>query len=204
MTSHSSSQLFQLYSKHAPDWHGNVTKLGYPDAYAHLFSLCPALAGGAAVLDVGTGSGAFAQAQATFAPTCATFTLMDNNAEMLDAAHRTAASFAQTTTLVKSEIGAPLGQFDRIICAHVIEHLPAPLAALDWFYKSLKPGGHLVMAVSRPHWCTSLIAWKWGHRAFRPAQVRSMLTSVRFEAPKAIPFPAGPPRRTSCGYVVGK
>lgn len=41
------------------------------------------------------------------------------------------------------------GFFDAIVCLHVVEHLERPRAALDEFYRILKPGGSLV--IETPH-----------------------------------------------------
>lgn len=41
----------------------------------------------------------------------------------------------------------PTGSFDVVICHHVLEHLPAPLAALEGFHRLLRPGGRLLLAV---------------------------------------------------------
>lgn len=190
----------QLYVQHAPRWHQRVSKLGYPAAYAHLMAQLPPLREGATVLDIGTGSAAFADAFAAQAPRSCRITLADPHQEMLDQARQTARPWRQEVHLTQASLGDPLGEFDVILCAHVLEHLDIR-PALDWLFNSLRPGGTLVLALSRPHWCTALIRWRWGHRAYTPAQVQALLADAGFSDIAPHPFPAGPPYRTSHGYI---
>lgn len=50
-----------------------------------------------------------------------------------------------TMVAVEPNDDTPLpGLYDTIFCLEVFEHLPRPLAALEHFHRSLKPGGHLI------------------------------------------------------------
>ncbi|RVT87254.1 methyltransferase domain-containing protein [Rhodobacteraceae bacterium CCMM004] len=194
--------LAQRYEAAAPTWEGKIARLGYPTAYAHLIEAAPV---SGRVLDIGCGSGALAAAAlARHGPRIAALTLADPSAGMLaDAARRFAAAPVPVRT-VRAGIGAPAfapGAADTILCAHVIEHLDDPAAALRWLAGRLAPGGRLVLAVSRPHWCTALLRWVWGHRAYRPDAVLAMLAAAGLTGARPVPFPAGPPSRTSCGYL---
>ncbi|MBA3782031.1 methyltransferase domain-containing protein [Nocardioides sp. InS609-2] len=50
------------------------------------------------------------------------------------------------------------GEFDRIVAAEVLEHIPADIAAIHEMVRVLRPGGTL--AVSVPRWLPEIINWK--------------------------------------------
>jgi SAM-dependent methyltransferase len=91
--------------------------------------------------------------------------------------------------------------YDVVLVAHVIEHLPDTDAALRWILTRLRPGGRLYLSASRPHWCTAILRWKWGHRAFRPEDFVARLSRAGFAEIRHVPYSAGPPSRTSAGYA---
>ncbi|GAB7003900.1 class I SAM-dependent methyltransferase [Nocardioides sp. AN3] len=50
------------------------------------------------------------------------------------------------------------GEFDRIIAAEVLEHIPADIQAITELVRVLRPGGTL--AVSVPRWFPEIVNWK--------------------------------------------
>ena len=50
------------------------------------------------------------------------------------------------------------GEFDRIIAAEVLEHIPADIQAIEELVRVLRPGGTL--AVSVPRWFPEVVNWK--------------------------------------------
>ncbi len=50
------------------------------------------------------------------------------------------------------------GEFDRIIAAEVLEHIPADIQAIEELVRVLRPGG--TMAVSVPRWFPEIVNWK--------------------------------------------
>jgi len=50
------------------------------------------------------------------------------------------------------------GEFDRIIAAEVLEHIPADIQAIQELVRVLRPGGTL--AVSVPRWFPEVVNWK--------------------------------------------
>ncbi|WP_104106582.1 methyltransferase domain-containing protein [Nocardioides sp. 616] len=50
------------------------------------------------------------------------------------------------------------GEFDRVVAAEVLEHIPADIQAIQELVRVLRPGGTL--AVSVPRWLPEIINWK--------------------------------------------
>lgn len=50
------------------------------------------------------------------------------------------------------------GEFDRIIAAEILEHIPADIQAINELVRVLRPGGTL--AVSVPRWFPEIVNWK--------------------------------------------
>jgi SAM-dependent methyltransferase len=50
------------------------------------------------------------------------------------------------------------GEFDRIVAAEVLEHIPADIQAIEELARVLRPGGTL--AVSVPRWFPEVVNWK--------------------------------------------
>jgi len=191
--------LGRVYDAAAAGWQTGIAKLGFPEAYRDLMRHVPH-GNDRSVLDVGTGSGAFADAWVAVHGTPAQLVLTDLSPAMLDVA---AVRFPEARCLC-APVGAPVPDLppqEVVLCAHVIEHLDDPEAALVWMGGLLRPGGTLVLALSRPHWCTALVRWRWGNAAFDPETACQMLARAGFDHITAHPFVAGPPSRVSCGYV---
>ena len=191
--------LRHVYDAAATGWQDGIARLGFLDAYAGLMQVAPD-APHPRVMDVGTGTGAFAAAWVAAKGPPHSLTLLDLSPAMLEAA----AARLRADHLIAAPVGAPLADLppqDVILCAHVIEHLDDPHAALTWLHRHLVPGGTLVLALSKPHWCTALVRWRWGNAAYAPGPARQMLLHAGFDAITTHPFPSGPPSRVSCGYV---
>ncbi|MEM8632638.1 MAG: class I SAM-dependent methyltransferase [Pseudomonadota bacterium] len=190
--------LTSAYDAAAGTWQDTVARLGYPGAYAHLLAQVP-VPQNARVLDVGCGPGTFSRVLLDRQPT-AQIDLLDPSAAMLGEAQRRLGRCARP---ILGGVGTDrtVGGYDVVLCAHVTEHLPDPEGALFWMAGQLTPGGVLLAAISRPHWCTALLRWKWGHRAFAPQDALAMLRKAGFADARHIPFRAGPPSRTSAGYI---
>ena len=50
------------------------------------------------------------------------------------------------------------GEFDRVVAAEVLEHIPADIQAIDELVRVLRPGG--TMAVTVPRWFPEVVCWK--------------------------------------------
>ena len=75
-----------------------------------------------------------------------------------------------------TDIPAPAGSFDAILCSEVLEHVPEPTKAFDEFARLLKPGGPLLLTapfapivhMAPYHYCTGFSRyWYEYHLALR-------------------------------------
>lgn len=195
--------LSSLYAQFSHRWHSDITRLGYPAAYDELMAALPATTSTPTVLDAGCGTGALAQAWLKTNQPHSALHLLDSSEDMLFQA-RSNLSQVPNTTFHQDILGTaviPENSCDLLLSAHVIEHLDAPQDGLNWFASRLRKGGQIALSISKPHWCTALVRWRWGHKAFSPQQVHNMLTTTGFTNIQTVPFSKGPPSRTSCGYI---
>ena len=105
------------------------------------------------VADIGTGSGALAEAYLAAGASTRSMTLLDPSEAMLRDAVDRLQDYPTAFRPVHAEAGGdvlPETAFDRVLMAHVLEHLEDPHAMLGWLYTRLKPGGQRAMKRSRP------------------------------------------------------
>lgn len=200
--------MAELYDEAAADWQAGIDRLGFDAAYDNLAKCALAYQSmqiGERVLDAGTGTGAAARAVAQQSGSNEPlFDLLDPSAEMLAQAIRNIPAKCHAVTGVIGEKSIRENAYDRMICAHVIEHCADPQEQVNWLFSRLRPGGTAVFAVSKPHWCTALVRWRWGNSAFAPTSVRAMLAAAGFQDIETCPHPTGPPSRVSCGFLARK
>jgi ubiquinone/menaquinone biosynthesis C-methylase UbiE len=204
--------LSARYDRAAPRWGPMMARLGFTAAYRELaaealrrFPLAGPAHGTVSVADLGTGDGAFAealQAAAGRGGAAVRVTLLDSAPGMLEAARRRLNPEGVRFVLGDLDRAAlPGAPFDLIGAAHVLEHVPDLRATLGRIRALLKPGGVLVLAVSRPHWCSRLVWLNWRHRMPAPGMVRAALAAAGFLDPQDWRLAAGPPRRLSQAYA---
>lgn len=195
--------LSQRYSSAAARWSDKMRVLGYLDGYLGFLShRHRENVAGQSVIDIGTGTGAMAEAFVAVNGPPAEMTLLDPSERMLN--HARDALMARKVAARMELAGLTeetSGQFDTLLAAHVIEHFDDPAWALAQMRRISRPGAQLWLVVSKPHWCSVLIWLKWRHRTFRQDEIVAMLGSAGFEPEGFYAFPAGPPSRTSFGVV---
>lgn len=206
-SAHSSKDktLKSLYARFADRWHQGVLRLGYLAAYDQLvaYDANKRSSPVGTVLDAGTGTGAFALSFVQKHPAVNQLTLLDMSPEMLALAQGNLHAEGIETTAHIGGLGTmdiSQNTFETILCAHVIEHTDYPEDHLRWFRSRLTKGGTLLLSVSKPHWCTAIVRWRWGHKAYPPALILEMLQAAGFVEISEVRFKSGPPSRTSCGY----
>ncbi|WP_052340782.1 class I SAM-dependent methyltransferase [Salinarimonas rosea] len=203
-------RLTSRYDAAARRWHGKISRLRYLDAYAAIARsarerVAPAHSGAPLrVLDAGAGTGGFSLAFAATRTEPLALDLLDRSGAMLAAAR---ANLEQAGLSCRTIVGAlgerslEHGTYDVVLCSHLVEHLPDPTAALADFRAALRPGGALLLVVSKPHWCTALLRLVWGHRALADAEVAERLAAAGLVDHARCPFALGPPSRTSMGHL---
>ena len=200
----SHDDLTGRYDRAAGSWGDKMRTLGYYDAYlGFLSSRIPRPDARARVLDVGCGAGAFAEAWAAIHGPASEITLLDPSAPMLDRAE----AALMRRDIVPDRAQVMLGRyrppalFDHLLAAHIIEHCDDPAAALAEMRALVRPGGCLWLAASKPHWCNAIIWLQWRHRTFQPDEIAELLAASGWHLGAEYAFPAGPPSRTSRGYL---
>lgn len=198
--------LTARYESVAPQWGRRLERLGFPAAYRSIMAKAlvrhPLPSGRIAAVDLGAGDGAFAEALLAHLGPRLSLVLLDRSPAMLRAAETRLGAAAARFVLGDLESPALVaGTQDIVLAAHLLEHLPDPDAALARMASLLKPGGLLILAVSRPHWCSYLVWLSWRHRRFREAEMRAALGRAGFAELESWPLPAGPPRRLSLAYA---
>lgn len=194
-------RLGQKYDQVAPGWADKMRLLGYFDAYLGFLSSAPQAELGSNALDIGCGTGAFAEARAIIRPE-GQVVLLEPSARMLHLARSALQRRGIDTELVQSRLEEyqPSSKFDCLLAAHVLEHCLDPITALRRMRELAEPGATIWLVVSKPHWCNAIIWLQWRHRSFRPAAVADMLARSGWELQAEHSFPTGPPSRTSRGY----
>ena len=191
------------YDREAPVWERTLRRLGYSAAYEDFLDGHTVFSG--PVLDVGTGTGAFARAW-VHAGGSRDLTLLDPSQGMLSIAERHLDALGVTAKTVIGGIERCGGfdPFSAILAAHVVEHCAPPQEAFTRFARWLRPGGRLYLVISKPHWCNWFIWLRFRHRWFTAAEVREMAATAGFHHVLTHEFDSGPPSRTSLGYLFTK
>lgn len=199
--------LAAAYDRAARTWHRTISRIGFVDAYGELLdSLGRPSFAGKSVLDAGCGTAAFSLAFGRRYPR-ASFDLLDVSEGMLDIATQNLAAEGLSGAGICCDVhdlAVRAKRYDVVLSAHLIEHCERPDHVLKALFDALRPGGSLIMVVSKPHWCTALVRMRWGHRAFRPREVESLLLNAGLRDIETHSFSAGPPKRLSAGYIAHK
>ena len=205
---HTVEAITAAYDRAAAGWHATISKFGFIDAYGHLLDAVEGdcareCQGTPTVLDAGSGTAGFALAFAQRYEK-SKIDLLDLSREMLARGAKTLRTRGLEPGLICDDIRAlpdRSQRYDIILSAHLIEHVDDVRAVLSALRTALTPGGLLLLVVSKPHWCTALVRLRWGHRAYRPAEMTRLLSASGLEDIHTVSFPSGPPSRLSAGYI---
>ena len=100
------------------------------------------LLSGAAILDVGAGTGVHWRE-----PTTARPVLLDRHAPMCESLRTLRYPVVQASADV---LPIASSTFDGVLCTHVLYHVPDPGAAIDEMLRVVRPGGWLALATNGP------------------------------------------------------
>ena len=199
------TDLQTQYDEAATWWQRTIYRLGYRHAYEELMPRALQNISASHVADIGTGTGDLAASYCIRLGAPQRLTLVDGSERMLDAARTNLRHIAQRIDTTHALLGDPIDIcFDLVLCAHLIEHLPDSNQGMRDLGDLISPGGHLLLIVSRPHWCNWIIWLKWRHRWFSRTQIATMARSADLILIEQFDLHSGPPSRTSFGYLLRK
>jgi SAM-dependent methyltransferase len=179
------SDLAARYDAAAARWHRTMQRFGYPHAYARLLDELRQIGVlhrrpvPTRVLDCGLGTGVLGAAFARAVPGVATVFGVDLSLAMLHHAAAILAADGVTAELQQADARClPYrdDEFDTVLSAHVLEHLPAPFAALREMARVLRPGGLFVIVAARANIVDAAIRLKWGHAPLDPSDLARGMT----------------------------
>ncbi|WP_237212393.1 class I SAM-dependent methyltransferase [Ruegeria lacuscaerulensis] len=199
----STANITSRYETAAPRWRDKMRALGYYEGYLGFLSAPRSRPSPEVhVIDIGAGTGSFAEAWVAIYGSPRKLTLLDPSAAMLERGQSALRAREVEPHLVPAMLGdTTLEPADVALAAHVIEHCDDPLVALTQVRDLLCPGGRLHLVVSKPHWCNAIIWLQWRHRTFSENEITALLQTAGFNLERTYSFPSGPPSRTSLGIV---
>ena len=187
----SADDLRQAYDDQAPMWTGKLMKLGFLEAYRKVmaeFTEGDDLVGGTPfrVLDCGVGTGALSAAFAHGVAQPFDLSAVDISPSMLSEARRNLSDLnLRFDGQIADMHSLPFetDSFDRVICAHTVEHLGSPKAG-DRRNVPRAPAGRQAASGGNAQigaWC--LHSPQVAHAASGPGGGQDMAGTVRPEGP---------------------
>ncbi len=211
---YTSQQLSRFYDTEAARWDRTINRLGYQDAYR---GVCARIARHAGfdlpgppiqVLDAGIGTGALSLALLEEVRRPVMLAGVDLSARMLDEAGAKLSARGCVAALTQGSIcSLPYEDdtFDLVMSAHVLEHLPDPVAALGELKRVLRPGGLLMASITRRSRLGAYVQWKWHTHQISPLEGKRWFRSSGLQAIRVLPFRKGTlNRRASIVYIGSK
>ena len=163
-------ELAHRYDRLAPRWSRLTERLGYRRAYERLLEqfICEAdlmpTAHPLRLLDCGVGTGAFSLAFARVWTAPVRMDAVDVSNAMIEQARQHLSRAGVDAAFEQADVCAlPYSddQFDLVMAAHVLEHLPDPVVALKEMRRVLRPGGWLVVCLTRESILGRYVQLKW-------------------------------------------
>ena len=204
------TQLSQMYDADASRWHRAISRRGYLLAYANLFRRLRRhgplrdLPNPARILDCGIGTAALSLSLAQQTGLKLQLDGVDISPRMLrEAGQVLGEAGLNLTPHCRSADRLTFADhtFDLAMSAHMLEHMPRPLTALQEMVRVLRPGAPLVVVISKPSLYTAFIQMRWRYTAYHPNQVIAWLNEAGLSQVNLYDLNGSIPRRTSLAYV---
>ncbi|ASP31854.1 class I SAM-dependent methyltransferase [Labrenzia sp. VG12] len=208
----SADDLRQAYDDQAPMWTGKLMKLGFLEAYRKVmaeFTEGDDLVGGTPfrVLDCGVGTGALSAAFAHEVAQPFDLSAVDISPSMLSEARRNLSDLnLRFDGQIADMHSLPFetDSFDRVICAHTVEHLGSPKAAISEMCRVLRPGGKLLLVVTRKSALGAYIHLKWRTQRLDPEVVKTWLEQCGLKDLEELPVGTGAWTRLWSTAIAGR
>lgn len=181
------ADLAVKYDSVAWHWHPSIGILGYSRAYANLFKdlttdrWLTGLGDGANVLDIGIGTGALSVALANNYGGAMSLHGIDISPRMLARARlnlrqlKRSGPGAQLRYADAACLPYPDGDFELVMCAHVLEHVLLPLQAMREMVRVLRASAPLLIVTTRPNGLSALHGMRWRYRSFQAGQLQDLM-----------------------------
>ncbi|NJO81749.1 MAG: class I SAM-dependent methyltransferase [Blastochloris sp.] len=182
-----SAELARMYDRAAATWNAGLRRMGHPDGYVDLFrrliqtdTLDP-IGDETRVLDAGIGAAAFSMALMQVVQGKPHLVGVDRSVGMLREARNNLTIAGIDTTLYHQDVQSLSfadHTFDVVISAHLLEHVPDPMVAINELLRVLRPGGEIVLVVTRPGVINSLLQLRWRYHTVESAQLVDRLRTA--------------------------
>ncbi|MDD9925585.1 MAG: class I SAM-dependent methyltransferase [Rhodospirillaceae bacterium] len=193
-------ELAARYDQAAPGWSRTLDRLGVPNAYETLLRTAlkdePSLyrAPQARVLDCGIGTGALSAALADALPVPFALKGVDISTRMLARARARLYGTGIQSSLQQGDIQAlpfDSNQFDLAMTAHVLEHLAHPETALREMFRVVKPGGLILVCLTRRSPLGAYVQLKWRTHRVTGHETETWLRDAGLENVRCLPLRGG-------------
>jgi len=159
-------------------------------------------------LDVGIGTGEMSLALARRMSNKLDITGIDLSSRMLKEAEKRLKAQGLHPQLRKADVcHLPYhdDSFDMVICGHIIEHLCDPAIALQEMHRVLRPGGRVLICMTRDSWAGMCIQLMWRTHCVSEKRASSWLTDAGFRDTQVLKLPNRTAmKHFSLGYVAQK
>ena len=188
---HTPEDLSERYDSLAESWEDTLGKFETAGAYRIVLSralpteMIVEPNAKPRVLDCGTGTGAFLSAFADASRGQPELHGVDISPAMLEQAREMITQRgheAQFRLGELTQLPYPDAHFDVVLAAHVVEHIADPQAALEEMRRVLKPGGLMVLCVTRQSLMGRAIQFRWRIHTVTEASAKDWLTRAGMTA----------------------